>query len=62
VVKGFSRRPSLHSPRHTSSGFATFSPSDAEKEIEAEREKLIEREDGFGYQALTEFAENDHSS
>ncbi len=28
----------------------------------AEREKLIEREDGFGYQALTEFAESFYAS
>jgi hypothetical protein len=30
--------------------------------FEAEREKFIEREDGFGYQALTEFTENFYAS
>src|ERR1041385_6805493 len=41
VQKYFRHLPPAFSPlsRNTSSGFATFSPSDAEKGVEAEREK-----------------------
>ena len=43
AVRRLDTSPSLHSPRHTSSGCATFSPSDAEKGIEAERVKSHSR-------------------